>query len=380
MIGTPSKMTFSYSVRRARTMLLKIIFSLTTLGILFAMIGCATVQKGAEEQMEYKVGYRQYKWHDADRQRKVWVNVWYPAKDEFEEKPLVYGLGKGSVAFKADVSTRGVPFPLIVMSHGAMGSAREYGWIAEHLTRKGFVVLGVSHYRESWIYGPKTIDPGAVTRLWIRPVDCTFALDQILQHDDFRGLVDASRISALGHSSGGNTVVALGGAIFDPTAMGPYCMSEAAKEDRGCQYAKQMKELPPPLPPEAIASHRDPRVKAIVAMDPAAGPAYSESSLAKLRVPVLVIGSVDNDFLPFEHHAGRYATLIPNAVLIKLNEGEGHFVYLNSCTSKLEANGVPLCVDREGVDREAVHAYLAPKILDFLRATLNLSGRKGSTN
>ena len=81
-------------------MLFKMIFSLTALGILFAMIGCATVQKGAEEQSEYKVGYRQYKWHDADRQRKVWVNVWYPAKDGCEEKPLVYGLGKGSVDVK----------------------------------------------------------------------------------------------------------------------------------------------------------------------------------------------------------------------------------------------------------------------------------------
>jgi hypothetical protein len=60
------------------------------------------------------------------------------------------------------------------------------------------------------------------------------------------------------------------------------------------------------------------------------------------------------------------AALLPNVSLIELQDGEGHFVYLNACTSDLTANGAPLCVDREGVDREAVHGRLAPQILAFL--------------
>jgi len=112
--------------------------------------------------------------------------------------------------------------------------------------------------------------------------------------------------------------------------------------------------------------YRDARVGAIVALDPAAGPAHDAASLADVRVRVLVVGSKDNDFLPFEHHAGRYARFLPNATLIGLDDGEGHFVYLNSCTSDLAANGVPLCVDRLGVDREKVHAKVAPKILAFV--------------
>jgi len=135
------------------------------------------------------------------------------------------------------------------------------------------------------------------------------------------------------------------------------------------EQSGELRELAP-TPAEATESYQDPRIKAVVVLDPAAGPGYSEASLAKVRVPVLVIGCEDNDFLPFEHHAGRYAALLPNASLIKLNEGEGHFVFLNSCTSDLSANGVPLCVDREGVDRQAVHARLAPKILTFLSHTV----------
>lgn len=94
--------------------------------------------------------------------------------------------------------------------------------------------------------------------------------------------------------------------------------------------------------------------------------------------PVLVVGSEDNDFRPFEHHAGRYAALLPNALLLKLSAGEGHFVYLNCCTSDRSANGVPLCVDRAGVDREAVHVPVVSKILDFLGAVLQRRGGNGS--
>ena len=256
------------------------------------------------------------------------------------------------------------------MSHGASGSALNYSWLAEYLARNGVIALGVSHYGESWLYGPDTVDPGAVTRLWARPGDCTFALTQLLMHEDFRERVDAARIGALGHSSGGATVMALGGATLDPAALTAYCRSDAGQMDRGCQYAGQS-EASAPTSPDSTRSYRDSRIIAIVALDPAAGPGHDAASLAQVHVPVLVVGSEDNDFLPFEHHAGRYAALLPNASLIKLEDGEGHFVYLNSCTSDLSANGVPLCVDRKGVDREAVHAKLAPRISAFFAAAMS---------
>jgi predicted dienelactone hydrolase len=312
-----------------------------------------------------KAGYRSFRWHDPERNRPVWPDVWYPSTDPSEERPMSHGLGQGCAIPGASVAADGAPFPLVVMSPGASGSASSYSWLAEYLARNGVVVLGVSHYGESWAYGPDTIDPTAVTRLHDRPGDCTFALHECLRSDDFRDRVDPARIGAIGHSSGGATALALGGATFDPAALSAYCRSGAGRADRGCDYARGL-AFPLPSPAEAARTYRDSRVTAIVALDPAAGPGHSAESLAKVRVPVLVVGSVDNDFLPFEHHAGRYAALLPKASLLKLENGEGHFVYLNACKSDLSANGVPLCVDREGVDRAAVHARLAPQILAFL--------------
>jgi len=70
-----------------------------------------------------------------------------------QAQPIVYGLGAGLAALEGALDSRDPPLPLIVMSHGAFGAARDYGWIAEYLARHGFVVAGVSHFGESWIYG-----------------------------------------------------------------------------------------------------------------------------------------------------------------------------------------------------------------------------------
>lgn len=312
----------------------------------------------------YKAGYRRFKWHDADRNRPVWTDVWYPSTDPAEERAMPYGLWHGSAIRGAGVAAAEASFPLVVMSHGASGSAPNYAWLAEYLARNGVVVLGVSHFGESLLYGPETIEPVAITRLWLRPGDCTFALTELLMNETFEARLDAHRIGALGHSSGGATAIMLGGATLDPAALSAYYRSPAAESDRGRRYARQ-DEIPPPAPAEATWSYRDPRVIAIVALDPAVGPGYSAASLAQVQAPVLVVGSEDNDFLPFAHHAGRYAALLPNASSITLDNGEGHFVYLNPCTADLAVNGVPLCVDRAGVDRAAVHARLAPRILSF---------------
>jgi predicted dienelactone hydrolase len=128
--------------------------------------------------------------------------------------------------------------------------------------------------------------------------------------------------------------------------------------------------MPPPEPMTSPGVYRDTRVTAIVELDPAAGPGHDAASLANVRMPVLIVGTEDNDFLPFTRHECHYAALLPNAALVTLRNGEGHFVYLNSCTSDLSANGVPLCRDRQGVDREAVHADLAARILAFFLAVM----------
>ncbi|MGZ6543760.1 MAG: alpha/beta hydrolase family protein [Actinomycetota bacterium] len=313
----------------------------------------------------YPCGYRSLRLEDAARARPVAIDVWYPSPSTGSETPHDYGLGAGRVVEGAPAIDEALP--VIVLSHGAFGSARNYSWIAESLARNGYLVCGVSHFGESPVYGVETIDPSTVLDPSDRVVDCSFALDHVLAGALLEH-VDPWRVGALGHSSGGATAIALAGGLFDPAAMARHCASEKAAEDRGCAYGR----LPAAAlrRPPAPRSHHDPRVRAVVALDPALGPGFDAGSLSEISIPVHVVGAVDNDFLPVDAHAGRYVGLIPGCSFTRLSGGEGHFVYLNECDSDLDANGVPLCRDRPGVDRRAVHASLEPLIRAFFDANL----------
>ena len=74
---------------------------------------------------------------------------------------------------------------------------------------------------------------------------------------------------------------------------------------------------------------------------------------------MLVIGSKQNDFLPYDTHAGYYAKNISKAKSFVLDNGEGHFIYLDKCGHAHKA-------DREGVDRNKVHERLYPHLFGFL--------------
>ena len=315
----------------------------------------------------YRCGYRSLRFDDAARSRPVAIDVWYPTSAPVLETVHDYGLGSGRVIEGALVADE--MFPAIVLSHGAFGSARNYSWIAEDLARHGYVVCGVSHFGESPVFGVETIDPLAVLDPGPRVLDCSSALDRLLDGELLEVNVDRSRLGALGHSSGGATAIMLAGGVFDPAAMASYCASEEARGDRGCAYGDRSAG-----PPRAAAtprrSYRDRRVRAVVALDPALGPGFEPDSLLEISIPVHVVGAVDNDFLPVEAHAARYARSIPGSSFMRLSSGEGHFIYLNECESELEANGIPLCRDRANVDRRAVHSALAPIISGFFDTSL----------
>ena len=250
----------------------------------------------------------------------------------------------------------------MLLSHGAMGAASNYSWLAEHLARRGLVVLGVSHFAESPVFGLDSVDPASVGRFGDRTRDLDFALEFALEQSALSPHLDPERVGAIGHSSGGASILMLAGAEFSSADLAAYCGSAAAARDKGCGY---------PIAGELeSAAHRpvraSRRIAALVAMDPAVGPGFSDRGLHSIAAPALVIGSVHNDFLPYPFHAGRIASRIPGAEVVRLDAGEGHFVYLDASAAPLEVMGVPLFRDRPGVDRNAVHGRLAEIIARFL--------------
>ncbi len=316
-------------------------------------------------ETEFPAGYLVLETTDKETARPVHVDLWYPASPAAREIALNYRMGSRGLA-APDAPPVEERRAVVALSPGDFASATSYSWIAEGLARQGFIVAGASHSTElpPPVEGSRPPAPS-----WYRPRDCGAALDAVLSDPRFEGIADGARMGAIGHAAGGATVIALAGAVFDAGAMSQYCRSAAAQGDRSCA---PWGESPASAQPEEEARNfQDERVRAAVAMDPSCGPGHDARSLSRVKVPVLIVGSVDNDFLPLAHHAGRYARLIPGASFTPLAHGEGHFVFLDECSGDRAVRGVPVCKDRNGVRRADVHARLLEKIGQFFQEHLS---------
>lgn len=333
-------------------------------------------------QVGFKVKMQQLDLFDATRQRPVKITLWYPEGEACKAQICVAG---NTVLNQA-----------LLLSHGAMGAALNYQWLGKSMAARGWVTVGVNHYGESWVYGAGHVKPAAVLEFWQRPLDLRFVLDQ-LESNQVNGKallnqpINWQSTVAIGHSSGGATAAALAGAGFDFAKVTSYCKTNAAKADRSCAYLPKAGPTQPTnqqtnqqtrgqLPTLPAQQHwYDARVKKLILLDPALGHLANAQSLQQIKLPVLVAGSVQNDFLPFTRHAGFYASQIPQAQQVTFHQGEGHFVYLDSCTLPHRALGVPICQDKAGVSRDEVQQQLTAKVLAFLSSSpLTTASAKGN--
>lgn len=262
-------------------------------------------------------------------------------------------------------------YPIAVISHGAFGSPNEMNWLGYALASQGLVVAGVAHFGESWVYGPENIDPSVAARFWQRPQDISFAIDSLSDKGLFNVPMNTDSVIMLGHSSGGFTSLAMAGANLEAGKSANYCASQQARNDKGCHYGKQRQQKA--MDKDTLkrigllqAQMQDKRVAAVIALDPALGHAVSEQSLKGIQVPTLVVGSVDNDFLPYNIHAKNYAKHIEGASLVGIEQGAGHFAYIDECNSERQVNGVYLCKDREGVNRKVIQQQVLGHVLNFI--------------
>ena len=289
---------------------------------------------------------------DDSRQRPVKATVWFPQGQDCKD---------GTICLSPNVQRNRV----VLISHGAMGAANSLNWIGYAMASQGIVAIGLNHYEESWVYGPQTVKPEAAMRLWERPIDMTFVLDQFETNSPFNIELSYKDVTAIGFSSGGSTVLTLAGATYDYLGSLGYC-DKMGDRDLGCKYAPKTGEKLPELPKVAHASFKDSRITKAIALDPAGGPLTDSDSLKAIDIPVLIFGLKNYDFLPIDQHAGFYADTIKNAKLVKLEGNEGHFVFMDECDIKMEVHGIPLCSDREGVNRKDVHDRLYPHIFSFI--------------
>jgi predicted dienelactone hydrolase len=250
------------------------------------------------------------------------------------------------------------PAPLVLLSHGSGGHYINLNWLVEPLVEAGYAVAAVVH-PHNWT-GDDT--PEGVMRVWDRPTDLSLLLTYLLESPRWRASIDESRIGAAGFSSGGYTVIALAGAIYELERMQSYCAGENRGPD--CDLAPMLTEPEP----NASASFKDSRIRAVFSMAPAVGPAITPDSLAAIAVPVSIVATADDELLKPAIGAEYYAQNIPHAGLTLLPKG-GHFLFL-SCDPLTRVadwfiSDFDLCGREIDVDRGALQREISAQAIAF---------------
>lgn len=311
------------------------------------------------------VGHQTLTLTTTHRTEPVTLHLWYPAQQD--GTPGLIGqnaLFLGTWASEGATPLPG-PHPLVLFSHGSGGNAPRLGWFASALAAQGFVVAAPNH--------PGTTsgdsDPFQTPMVWQRTADLSATLDRLLT-DPPQGLrIDPADITAAGFSLGGHSAMALGGARLSKAAFIAYCDTAGDQLDCGWMKAAGV-DFTAIDAPRYEADLSDPRIRRIIAIDPALTPAMTSESLTGLARPTLILNLGTPDSLPRGLNAAQAAALIPRATYGPL-PGARHFSALPGC-SRLGQIIIGLfgeddiCSDRNLRPRAEIHAEILTATLNFL--------------
>lgn len=172
------------------------------------------------------------------------------------------------------------PFPLIVYSHGFMSSVAEPEYLVNFLVPKGYVVVAVNYPLS---HGGASGGPNA-SDVISQPGDISFLIDALLarnanEKDSLHGLLDPSRIAAVGLSLGGLTT----------------------------QLAAYHRDL------------RDPRLGAAVSI---AGPTaiLERQFFQTTKIPFMMIAGSADAIVPYQANAAPILSKVDNSLLVTLDK------------------------------------------------------------
>jgi predicted dienelactone hydrolase len=354
---------------------------------LLLLVGCSIGAISSARAEPPPVGFEVREF--VDESRSNWQNtghrplstvIWYPAeigsprslphvgdpawRPYFVQRPFAVG---------APFSAHAQRYPLVLLSHGSTSVNLSLGWLGAYLAEHGYIAAAVNHHGNTGAEG-QLLSQGFMAP-WERAADLSALLDRMLADPKFGAHIDQRRVFAAGHSAGGATAIMLAGGQFSGDEIARFCASAAA--DASCEprdlIAKAIAEFAALRTHDAAvqaslaradSSHRDQRIRAVVAMAPAVGPAFTEATLHSIAVPVLIVTAKEDPVTPPATNALRYARLIPDARLLTVPGNANHFTFGSDCTDEGRRALEP-CRDGAGTDRTRVHELVAERVLQF---------------
>lgn len=167
---------------------------------------------------------------DPSYDRPITIEIWYPASVDNNAKTVIYNEVMGTAgdtlrpitpftfkgrAYRDAEALKGSQFPLVVVSHGYVGSRYLMTYLTENLASKGYIVAAIDHTDSTFK------DANAFqSTLLNRPNDIRFVINEMEKlgakgsKNKIAGLVDANNTAIIGYSMGGYGVLNVGGAGY----------------------------------------------------------------------------------------------------------------------------------------------------------------------
>lgn len=287
--------------------------------------GSASIRKSLKPNGPYPVGVRLVK--IAYEGKELPGLVWYPAKPAAGAKGYKYrSQHAGGAVLDAPLDAKAAPYPLILFSHGLGGCASQSVFYTENLASFGYVVVAPDHQDSAMCHTDRDPDIKPLKMGWLavksrgdlsktvlalfgdklkdngfdfsyRPAEAKAAIDQALAWNAdpasfLKGAMDSDKIGVAGHSLGGYTSLMVGGVPF-------LCDQPEDKNPTGCDFSKlSLDKTPSPCCLDYVRkadpyASRDPRIKAMLPLGPAAFFPHLDRAAAEIKIPVMVI-SGDN--------------------------------------------------------------------------------------
>lgn len=182
--------------------------------------------------------------------------------------------------------------PVVVISHGLGSHRSAFSHIAEQLASYGFFVAAPEHIGSNYAQQQAMLN-GADSEMFFasefvdRPADIRFLLDELERYNDreFDGRLQLDRVGVLGHSFGGYTALALGGAQIDFDNLERDCTDGVNSVNISMLLQCRALELP-----RETYNFRDDRVAAVLTANPVNSSIFGERGMASVSVPVLMAG------------------------------------------------------------------------------------------
>lgn len=242
--------------------------------------------------------------------RPITVEVWYPAAlaeganplVKYEDvlgaannpkRPLIPFTFQGRAERAAKPVAVDQPFPLVIVSHGYVGSRFLLTYLTENLASKGYIVVAIDHTESTY----RDASPFQSTLL-NRAKDVLFVMDEVEKLGEktnkhfLAGLVNADNIAIIGYSMGGYGALNAAGAGYSDVAVEFFkgmTKGSTALAVRGSSHPDYQTSI-------------DARIKAVVAFAPwgMERNIWDLEGLKGLKVPTFFVAGSEDDISGYE--------------------------------------------------------------------------------